>query len=83
MVMSAPTRLARASCIRCGGVEFHVLEQGGNRCQREPVVFASSSQMLPRFSAARDEVAFAPITSVASALDGFCHGGSPPVAAPI
>ena len=68
MVMSVPSRAARASCIRCGGVEFHLLKQSEFRRQREPVMFESSSGMLPYPVASRGDVEFAmSVTSVASA----------------
>ena len=44
MVMSVSIHGPRASCIRCGGIEFHLLKQSESRPRRGAVVF----EMTPR-----------------------------------
>ena len=42
MVMSVPARGPRVCCIRCGGVEFQMLERGENHPHREQILFETT-----------------------------------------
>ncbi len=66
MVMSVPARGPRACCIRCGGVEFHVLERCADRPRRKPAVVAATSTGRPHPALAILGAEFAaPVGSVA------------------
>jgi hypothetical protein len=45
MVMSVPAGAARASCIRCGGAEFHILKHSGLRPRHD----VASTRQKPTF----------------------------------
>ena len=47
MVMSVPAHGTRAGCIRCGGVEFHLLKQSERRSRQDSVVFETTAHDPP------------------------------------
>ena len=59
MVMSVPTQGARVGCIRCGGVEFHVLKQNERRSRQDTAVLETTQHdpTFPTFALAGAEFA--------------------------
>jgi hypothetical protein len=68
MVMSVPAREARATCIRCGMSEFHILEQTSGQRQRSPVVSEPTLRITWRDLPSRRDIRLAgPVAKVTGA----------------
>jgi hypothetical protein len=47
MVMFVPSHRARVGCIRCGGIEFHALNQSECGSRQDSVMFETTSHDPP------------------------------------